>query len=362
MSSERRIQTIARHIAVGGGENGEDGTQQVTISPTSAIQVDALYRFLVRDNVELREVSRRLRRCQRCCQVAADAHSLQSRAFHAFVSSFGTYRKILLFLSISGHFRLPQGAALWPVPRAAPPPRAAAVSPFLLSAYPYPSSTNPQDPLYRPNYYLSMAAFRELTSRRMEKFVEQRFFSVFDYKRDPLKFQAALECLSFCDYSLAIKDGVHFTLCGGTILSLGTEKHWDVLRRMDTLDLPGCFAMTELGHGSNVAGIETIATYDAAAGEFIIHTPNNEASKFWIGGSAETAKVCAVFAQLTVGGKWEGPHVFVVRLRDDAGRVMPGVRIADNGPKQGKSTFLFLSCLSELLLCVLSFFLWHNLF
>ena len=69
--------------------------------------------------------------------------------------------------------------------------------------------------------------------------------------------------------------------------------------------------------------------------EFIIHTPSNEASKFWIGGAANTAKVSAVFAQLTVGGKWEGPHVFVVRLRDDAGGLMPGVRVADNGPKQG---------------------------
>ena len=57
-----------------------------------------------------------------------------------------------------------------------------------------------RDPLYAPNYHLSMAGFRELTSQRMAKFVGQRFFSVFDYTRDPLKFQAALECLNFCDY------------------------------------------------------------------------------------------------------------------------------------------------------------------
>lgn len=45
--------------------------------------------------------------------------------------------------------------------------------------------------------------------------------------------------------------------------------------------------------------------------------------------------MCTVFAQLTVGGKYQGPHVFVVRLRDDRGAVCPGVRIADNGPKMG---------------------------
>ncbi|KAI7838260.1 hypothetical protein COHA_007949 [Chlorella ohadii] len=150
-----------------------------------------------------------------------------------------------------------------------------------------------------------------------------------------LKFQAALECLSFCDYSLAIKSGVHFTLCGGTIAKLGTEKHHDVLRAMDTLELPGSFGMTELGHGSNVMGIETTAVYDPATQEFILNTPNNEASKFWIGGVAQTARISAIFAQLTVNGKNEGPHVFIVHLRDANGNFMPGVRCADNGPKQG---------------------------
>lgn len=192
------------------------------------------------------------------------------------------------------------------------------------------------DPLYRPNYYTSLEGFRELTMQRVVKFVGQGFFSVRDYERDPLKFQAALESLSFCDYSMAIKSGVHFTLCGGTIVKLGTEKHHDAyLDKMDTLELPGCFGMTELGHGSNVMGIETTATYDPTTGMFVINTPTNDASKFWIGGAGSTAKICAVFAQLTIQGTWQGPHVFVVRLRDDVGNVLPGVRIKDNGPKQG---------------------------
>ncbi|GBF88240.1 hypothetical protein Rsub_00952 [Raphidocelis subcapitata] len=193
-----------------------------------------------------------------------------------------------------------------------------------------------KDPLYTPNDYLSLMEFRELTLQRLKRFLDQRFFSIRDYLSDPRRFQAALESLSFCDYSLAIKCGVHMTLCGGTICKLGTKKHHDAyLPGIDSLDLPGCFGMTELGHGSNVMGIETTAHYDAASGEFIINTPSNEASKIWIGGSGQHGKVCTVFAQLTVGGRWEGPHVFVVRLRDDAGRIMPGVRIKDMGPKMG---------------------------
>lgn len=46
-------------------------------------------------------------------------------------------------------------------------------------------------------------------------------------------------------------------------------------------------------------------------------------------------QICTVFAQLTVDGKWQGPHVFVVRLRDNNSQLTPGVTILDNGPKMG---------------------------
>ena len=44
-----------------------------------------------------------------------------------------------------------------------------------------------QDDIYKPEYYLSLLDFRELTLQRLKHFVNQNFFSVFDYLRgEPL--------------------------------------------------------------------------------------------------------------------------------------------------------------------------------
>lgn len=98
--------------------------------------------------------------------------------------------------------------------------------------------------------------------------------------------------------------------------------------------LIGCFAMTELGHGSNVSGLETTATFDEASDQFVIHTPTLTATKWWIGGAAHSSTHAAVFAQLVVLGKQYGTKIFVVPLRDPMTyHILPGINIGDIGKK-----------------------------
>lgn len=95
--------------------------------------------------------------------------------------------------------------------------------------------------------------------------------------------------------------------------------------------------MTELAHGSNVAGLETTATFDEQADQFVVHTPHIGATKWWIGGAAQTATHCAVFAQLIIKGKKHGTKTFIVPLRDPKTlQLLPGINIGDIGKKMGR--------------------------
>lgn len=101
----------------------------------------------------------------------------------------------------------------------------------------------------------------------------------------------------------------------------------------------GCYAQTELGHGSNVRGLETTATWIPESGEFEINTPTLTATKWWIGSLGRTANHAAVMAQLYVNGKNEGPHPFIVPIRDlKTHKPLKGVIVGDIGPKFGYNT------------------------
>lgn len=148
-------------------------------------------------------------------------------------------------------------------------------------------------------------------------------------------FLAAFETLGTHDQSLAVKFGVQFGLFAGSIHMLGTGRHHRWVREAASGQLPGCFAMSELEHGSNVRDLRTEARFDPATGEFVIHTPDDGARKEWIGNAAVHGRMATVFAQLYTGDTCHGVHALLVPLRDANGRVLPGVRIADAGEKMG---------------------------
>lgn len=198
-----------------------------------------------------------------------------------------------------------------------------------------------KDPRFWRDDSLGMDAHRERTLGQLHELVARKAV----HRAFPKRFGgeennganiAGFEELVAADPSLQIKSGVQWGLFGSAVLQLGTEKHHEKwLPGIMSLDIPGAFAMTETGHGSDVAAIGTTATYDAATEEFVIHTPFRGAWKDYLGNAALHGKAATVFAQLITNGVNHGVHCFYVPLRDDAGKFLPGIGGEDDGLKGG---------------------------
>ncbi|MEP6560277.1 MAG: acyl-CoA dehydrogenase family protein, partial [Nakamurella sp.] len=145
-----------------------------------------------------------------------------------------------------------------------------------------------------------------------------------------------VEMLAFVDLSLMVKAGVQWGLFGGAVEMLGTQRHHETyLRDITSYELPGCFAMTETGHGSDVQQLRTTCSYDPGTRTFDLHTPHEAARKDYIGNAAQDGRMAVVFAQLITDGTNEGVHAFLVPIRNDDGTPCAGVTIGDDGPKAG---------------------------
>ncbi|KAI9992093.1 hypothetical protein PInf_017547 [Phytophthora infestans] len=127
---------------------------------------------------------------------------------------------------------------------------------------------------------------------------------------------------------------VHRSMFVPTLENQGSDEQrakWLPLAK--SFKILGAYAQTELGHGSNVQGIETVATYDKATQEFIIDSPTLTSRKWWPGGLANHAMV---HARLFLNGKDVGVQAFLVQIRSLKNHEpMSGVEVGDIGPKVG---------------------------
>ncbi|CAI2361014.1 unnamed protein product [Moneuplotes crassus] len=130
--------------------------------------------------------------------------------------------------------------------------------------------------------------------------------------------------------------GLHFVGFMRTIELLGSEeqkKLW--LPRGYTLQAVGCYCQTEMGHGSDVQSLETTATYDVTAKEFVIHSPTVTSIKFWPGGLGKMSNHAVVQAQMYVKDEHCGVQTFIVQIRDRDHLPLEGIHVGDIGSKFG---------------------------
>ncbi|XP_032179694.1 peroxisomal acyl-coenzyme A oxidase 2 isoform X2 [Mustela erminea] len=128
--------------------------------------------------------------------------------------------------------------------------------------------------------------------------------------------------------------GLH-TVFLKSLQSLGSEEQiakWTPL--CNEFRIIASYAQTELGHGTNLRGLETEATYDAATQEFVVHSPTLTATKWWPGDMGRSATHTLVQAQLICSGARQGMHAFIVPIRSLRDHTpLPGVTVGDIGPK-----------------------------
>jgi acyl-CoA oxidase len=114
-----------------------------------------------------------------------------------------------------------------------------------------------------------------------------------------------------------IRFTVHYNLCFGTVLAVGSPEQVDSMETVQAHGLLGCFALTEkLAGVQSGLIVQTKAEYDASSETFRLSNigATEGAYKNWIS-QGFVADKAVVLADLTVGGERKGPHAFLMDMR-----------------------------------------------
>jgi len=151
---------------------------------------------------------------------------------------------------------------------------------------------------------------------------------------DTALLHVVLQSFTGCPSSTALHTGMFFKNLS-LLFTDAQQAQWMALAKQ--WRMVGCYAQTELGHGSNVRALETTARFLPETDEFEIHSPTLTSLKWWPGALARTANFGVVYARLILAdGRDYGVHNFMVQLRDlETHAPLPGVTLGDIGPKIG---------------------------
>nr|CAD7605247.1 unnamed protein product [Timema genevievae] len=197
-------------------------------------------------------------------------------------------------------------------------------------------------PLFQhPSNTPTLDEYRRLTTLRVNRIRDYNFVPLDVAIEDPIKPLTLIILLYEYDASLSLKYAIPFGFFFNALLALGQPKHLEFLDAANKEEISGCYALTEVAHGTNAKKMQTTATFDVKTQQFILHSAGFEAAKCWAGSLGERLSKAAthgtVFAQLvTPDGVCHGLHAFIVPLRDpNTLLVHPGIIIGDMGEKLG---------------------------
>ncbi|OXM47347.1 acyl-CoA dehydrogenase [Amycolatopsis alba] len=185
-----------------------------------------------------------------------------------------------------------------------------------------------RDKLFEPREGLTHAQRAGLAYRRAG-FLGERFPVWDGHTLDHTRIMALLDWSAVADCTASTILLIHYTLFMCTVAANGRGRADldPILSEAASMRSTGVFLATELGHGNDLAHLETEAVYDPATDEFVLNTPTNAAQKFMPNTvPAATPKIAVVLARLVVSDEDHGVFPFLVPLGDRSGS-RPGVRV-----------------------------------